>query len=153
MTDTSTDSGHVPPPIPQAEGAPSNAGTLMAKEIEDGKAMAILCYALNFAHLPFWIVPLVMRDNEFSLYHAKQCLTVFLVMAGSAIVGGLVCFVLAFACIGFLLMPLLILALAGGGITLNIIGLINTSKGECKPLPVIGGLAESWFGGIRKKTV
>ncbi len=112
------------------------------KEIEDGKPFAILSYALNFVGLPFFLVPLIMRNNEFSLYHAKQNLMLWLV----GIVGGVISGVLIALCVGLLLFPLLTIFL----LVLNIIGLINAIKGEAKPLPVIGKWGEDWFKGLRK---
>jgi len=111
-----------------------------AKTIEDGKAFAILSYALSFIGLPFFIVPLITRDNAYSLYHAKQALTIGL--TGAVI--SAVSFVLSFICIG------VITALVGGIflLVLNIMGLMQTTKGEAKPLPVIGKYAVNWFKGV-----
>ncbi|HIE10783.1 MAG TPA: DUF4870 domain-containing protein [Kiritimatiellae bacterium] len=112
------------------------------KEIEEGKPFAILSYALNFVGLPFFLVPLIMRNNEFSLYHAKQNLVLWLV----GIVGGVISGVLILLCVGVLLFPLLTIFL----LVLNVVGLINAIKGEAKPLPVIGKWGEDWFKGLRK---
>jgi len=112
------------------------------KEIEEGKPFAILSYALNFVGLPFFLVPLIMRNNEFSLYHAKQNLVLWLV----GIVGGVISGVLIALCVGVLLFPLLTIFL----LVLNVVGLINAIKGEAKPLPVIGKWGEDWFKGLRK---
>ena len=59
-----------PPATPGDEGA--GAPVMGAEEIEEGKAMAVLSYVLSLAGLPFFIVPLIMRNNDFALYHAKQ---------------------------------------------------------------------------------
>ena len=116
--------------------------SIEAKEIEDGKAFAILSYALSFIGLPFFIVPLIMRNNAFALFHAKQCLMLWL--AGIAL--SVVCAPLMAICIGFILLP-------AGGIfllVLGIMGLINSIKAEVKMVPLIGKFAEDWFKGIRK---
>ena len=114
----------------------------ISPEVEEGKIFAILSYVLSLICIPFFLVPLIMRNNEFSLYHAKQCLMLWLV----GIVGSVVSAILMVVCIG------LILSVVVGVfcLVLAIIGLINASKGAQKPLPVIGALAEDWFKGLRK---
>jgi uncharacterized membrane protein len=127
-------------PEPPAVVAP--APGMSAKEIGDGKAFAVLSYALSFVSVPFFLVPLVMRNNAFSLYHAKQCLLLWL--AGIAV--SVVCVPLMAICIGFILLPL-----AGIGlVVLGIMGLVAATRGEIKPLPLIGKYAEDWFKGIQK---
>jgi uncharacterized membrane protein len=142
MSDTPAPQAETPSPTP----SPSSAGgpQLSEKEIADGKTMAILSYALNFVNLPFWIIPLVQRDNEFSLYHAKQCLVAFIFLLPSAIIAGLSLMI----CVGAVLLPAVILA----GLVLNVMGVMNASKGVCVPLPVIGKFGEKWFAGMVKKT-
>lgn len=134
--------GNIPPtdaaPAPSAPSAPSAA----AQEIADGKAFAILSYAINFLSLPFWLVPLIMRNNEFSLYHAKQCLILWLAI----VVSYTVAVVSIFLCIGVVLVPLVIVA----SLVYNILGLINAINGKMAPLPLIGSFGEQWFAGIRK---
>jgi uncharacterized membrane protein len=130
----------MPPPLQPAQ---PNAGQFIpADEIQRGKLFALLSYAINFVGLPFWIVPLAMRDNDFSLYHAKQNFILFIFIMAIAIVA----LILSFFCIGFLLIPVVMLASIAG----NVIGIINVSNNVCKPLPLIGQLGESWFAGITK---
>ena len=114
----------------------------LSPEVEEGKAFAILSYALNFLGLPFFVIPLIMRNNVFSLYHAKQCLLLWL--AGVAV--SVVAVPLAAICIGVILIPAAIVFL----LVLNIMGLINACKAEQKPVPLIGKWAEAWFKGITK---
>ena len=83
-----------------------------------------------------------MRNNAFSLYHAKQCLMLWLV----GIVGGILSAVLAVVCVGVILG----LLLAIFGLVLTIMGIINASNGVVKSLPVIGRWGEDWFKGIVK---
>ena len=121
--------------------SPAPAGNVSA-EVEEGKAFAILSYALNFVGLPFFIIPLIMRTNAFSLFHAKQCLLIWLAGLAVSIIGTL----LTVICIG----PVILVT---GGIfllVLNILGLINSCKSEQKPVPLIGKWAEDWFKGIKK---
>lgn len=112
------------------------------REVQAGKTFAILSYALSFIGLPFFLIPLITRDNAFTLYHAKQCLMIWL--AGLAL--SIVSAPLAVICVG------VILAIVGGVALLvfNIMGLINATKGEAKPVPLIGPWAVDWFKGIGK---
>ena len=135
-----------PPPGDPNPSMDPNSGDIPLKpiaapgpEVEAGKTMAILSYALTFVKLPFFLIPLFSKDNTFSLYHARQCLMLWLV----AIVLSLICIPLCFICIG---VPLLI-AVNVGALVLNIFGVMNASKGLYKPMPLIGGLGEKWFGG------
>jgi uncharacterized membrane protein len=114
-----------------------------AKEIEEGKAFAILSYVLGFLGLPFFLIPLIMRNNTYSLYHAKQCLMIWLVgMAGGMISSVLV----AVFCLGVITG----MALGVFILVVEILGIINAVNGEMKPLPVIGKYADEWFKGITK---
>ena len=137
--------GHSPPPIPTATLVPFpvDSSPMTEKEVGEGKAFAIISYVLNFLRLPFWLVPLIMRDNDFALYHAKQCMLLWI----AAMVATVAAVPLVFLCgIGI---PIII-GIAIAAIVLNVIGLINASNGRAKPLPLIGGYAERWFRGIHK---
>lgn len=111
--------------------------------------MAILVYIFNFFWPFFWVVPMLKRDNRFSLYHAKQGLTLLLIGAISCLVFGALT-VATFglgACISVPVMGLLGVA----GFVLNIFGLVYAIKGQVKPLPIIGVWGERWFGNIDVK--
>jgi uncharacterized membrane protein len=112
-----------------------------AKAVEEGKAFAILSYALGIVGLPFFLVPLIMRNNTFSLYHAKQCLLLWL----AGVVAFTAGFALVFLCIGMVLLPLV----GVGLLVLDILGLVNAVNGRQQPVPLIGKLAEDWFKGIK----
>lgn len=125
-----------------SEPVPAETEQEVSKDVEEGKAFAILSYVLSLIGIPFFLVPLIMRNNEFSLYHAKQCLMIWLIV----IVGGVASMILTLLCIG------IILGIAVGVfcLVLDIMGIINASNGEQKPLPLIGKLGEEWFKGIKK---
>lgn len=104
----------------QQPDAPQNNQT----DAEKNKMMAILAYII------FFIPLLAAKDSKFAMYHANQGLNLFL----TAIIGNIV---LGFIPIlGWLFMvtlfPITIIVFA-------IMGIINASKGEMKPLPLIGG--------------
>ena len=130
-----------PPPAAEAPAAPEPAA-VDSKEVEEGKVFAVLSYVLSLIGLPFFLVPLIMRNNEFSLYHSKQSLLICLAGIALSIVG----VPLIAICIGAILLPI-------GGIllfVLAVIGAIHASKGEMVPVPLIGKLAVDWFKGIKK---
>lgn len=131
--------------VPQNQPAPpatTGAAQISPREVEEGKAFAILSYALSIIGLPFFLIPLIMRNNAFSLYHAKQCLILWLF----GIAGGIVSAILAFICIGVILAVVLGIFL----LVLTIVGLVYAAQGEQKPLPLIGKWGEDWFKGITK---
>ena len=120
----------------------TNQTPQLPPEVEEGRTFAILSYALGLVGLPFFLVPLIMRNNEFSLYHAKQCLILWLAGLALSVAGG----ILTIVCIG-------VLVLMVGGIlllVLDVMGLINAIQGQTKPLPLIGKWGEEWFKGLRK---
>lgn len=136
-----TPEGSIKQPPPAQPPTAEAALAITEKEIEDGKAFAILSYALSFIGLPFFLLPLIMRDNAFSLYHAKQCLMLWI----TGMVGGTISSVLVVVfCLGVLTGLVLFVFL----LVLQVMGLISASKGEIKPLPLIGPYAEDWFKGI-----
>ena len=121
----------------------SSAPQLSQQEIDSGKTMAILAYIpIALIGLIVSIISVSTKSNAYALYHAKQALTLYI----CALVGGLICLPLCFICIGF---PLLI-AVEVGALVLCIMGIINSSSGQCKPLPLIDKFVEKLFGKIQK---
>lgn len=103
----------------QTMGAPD------PQDVEKNKVMAILAYIIFF-------IPLIAaRDSRFAMFHGNQGLVLFLAAVVINIVGGIIPFIGWFIILPFGWIAVLILA---------IIGIINASKGEMKPLPVIGGI-------------
>jgi uncharacterized membrane protein len=128
-----------PSPMPSEQPGPQ----MSAGEVQDGKVFAILCYVINILGFPFWLVPLILRNNDFALYHAKQCLMLWIF----GVIGGIVGTVLIpVFCIGAVILGVVIVAM----LVFNIIGLINALNGLTKPLPLIGPYAERWFASLRK---
>ncbi len=120
----------------------SGGPSMSPGDVKDGKVFAILCYVLNFLQIPFFLLPLIMRNNDFALYHAKQCLMLWLFV----LIGYAVSAPLFFICVG---VPLAI-AVFLASLVFNIIGLINSINERALPLPLIGTYAEQWFAGIKK---
>ena len=135
------------PAVPAPETPPPSEGAAStspedARDIEEGKVFAILSYVLTFICIPFFLLPLILRNNRFSLYHAKQCLMLWL----AGIVLSAISVPLTVICIGVILLPIAGVFL----VVLNIMGLINAVKEEQKPIPVIGKWGEDWFKGLQK---
>lgn len=92
-------------------------------DAEKNKGMAILAYFI------FFIPLLAAKDSKFAMYHANQGLMLLLTSIGVSIVLGIIPILGWFLA---LFWPLVVLVLL-------VMGVINASKGEMKPLPVIGG--------------
>jgi len=123
-----------PPPV-----APSSPPS----DVESGKTMAILAYIpIALVGLIVSIISISTKNNSFGLYHAKQALALYICW----VVVALCCLPLCFLCIGI---PLIV-ATNVCGIILCILGIINSSSGQSKPLPVTGKFADKWFGNIQK---
>jgi len=101
-----------------------------SEEESDGiNAIAIFSYL----GILFLIPLLAAKDDDFAQYHAKQGLTLFVVVVIGMFVG-------AVPIIGWLLAPFISLA----AIILGIIGIINVFKGKKKQLPLIGQYADQF---------
>ena len=96
------------------------------EDVVSGKTMAILAYLVFF-------IPLLMEDmkkNNFVMYHTEQAIVLVIINIVVAIVGTVTCG------IGLILyIPWLIFL---------IMGILNASKGECKPLPLVGSYGEKF---------
>ena len=93
-----------------------------AADVESGKLWAILSYVFGILA----IVPLLQKDNDFALFHARQVLVLLIFSVPTC--GGCVI----------------------GALVMVVIGLINAINGRYEPLPLIGRFGEEWFGGIQK---
>lgn len=102
-----------PAAVPQANNA----------DMEKNKGMAILAYIV------FFIPLLAAKDSKFAMYHANQGLNLFLLAVAISVIGTVVPFFGWFLILPFGHLAVLIFA---------IMGIINASKGETKPLPLIG---------------
>ncbi len=127
------------------EATPSPPPTQISQqEIDSGKTMAILSYIpIALLGLIIAIVCVAQKNNAFSLYHAKQALTLYICAIAAYVISIPLVFVF---CLGTALMALTGLAT----LALCILGIVNASNGQCKPLPVIGQFADKWFGKIQK---
>lgn len=93
-------------------------------DIEKNKAMGILAYIL------FFIPLLAAKDSKFAMYHANQGLSLFICAVAVQVFANFIPF------IGGLIGGLCSL----GMLVLMVVGIMSASKGEMKPLPLVGGL-------------
>lgn len=116
-----TQNTQTPPVTPAAPAGNS--------DVEKNKLFAIIGYIFPI----LFFVPLVSdaKNSPFAKYHANQQLNFLLF----TVVGYIASSILTFILIGILLWFVVCI----GSIVFMIMGIINASKGEMKPLPVIGG--------------
>ena len=85
--------------------------------------MALLAYIIFFVPL------LAAKESRFARYHANQGLILFLCAVAVNVVGGII------PLLGwFIILPVGNLLVFG----LAVYGILNTVKGEAKPLPIVG---------------
>ena len=114
----------------EASKAPeAGAPKATANDVDKNKAIAILGYIIPI----LFFVPLVTdsKNSAFAKYHANQHLVLLIAWIVVEVIGGMI------PLIGwFLILPFGTIAL----IIFAIMGIINASKGEMKPMPAIGGI-------------
>jgi uncharacterized membrane protein len=125
---------------------PALRPTLTPAEMESGKTMAILSYALLLVGVPLCLLPLFTRENAFSLYHAKQATTLWL---GALIAVVVLVLISPLMCLCPPAIPVLGPAIGVGFLVLTIFGLIAAVKPEVKPVPLLGSLAERVWRGLQ----
>jgi uncharacterized membrane protein len=117
---------------PSGTPDPNNPFGYPGEDVEQGKLLAILSYLVPIV----FIVPLIQKDNHFSLFHAKQVVLLVIGYIIATIIATITCG------IGMILyLPLFVL---------NIMGLVYAIQGQYKPLPLVGKWAEDWFKGVKK---
>ncbi len=97
-------------------------------DVEKNKLMAIIGYIVPI----LFFVPLITdaKDSPFAKFHANQQLVLLIVAIAVNLAGTFIPF------IGwFLILPVGMILV----IILAIMGVINASQGQMKPLPLIGG--------------
>ncbi|TAL67573.1 MAG: DUF4870 domain-containing protein [Bacteroidetes bacterium] len=106
------------------------------QDIEQNKTMAILAYII-------WLVPLIAANqSKFARYHTNQALILSICIVAFWIVMAIITAILPwgfFLTIG-IVFSLLWIAVWIFALVCIIMGIITASKGEAKPLPVIGNL-------------
>jgi len=128
----------IPPPAPQVpRPVPESTSEYPLEDVEKGKLLAVLSYVIS----PLWIVPLIQRDNAFSLFHAKQAMILnivglavwLIIMVISVVTCGIGGF-LGFAAV-VLLYPW-------------IMGVVASANGKYEAVPWFGGLADKYLSNM-----
>jgi uncharacterized membrane protein len=107
---------------------------------QEDKTVAILAYITLIG----FIIAIVMHGSnktKLGAYHLRQALGLIALSVGTWILLIILMFIPCVGMIFALLSPFLWL----GVLALLIIGIINASAGNEKPLPLIGGMAEKMF--------
>jgi len=134
-----------PPPepagVPETQPPPSTTKPELG---QNSTLFALLSYASMFLGFPIFILPLAQRDDEFSLYHARQAGAVYILW----LILFAVVFILSFVTCGFgaMLVPLVFLAYVPA-----IHGMILAAQGEMREPVMLFGLGDRIFGGITVK--
>jgi uncharacterized membrane protein len=133
MTEESTSSTETTPPVSGGGADPNNPYGYPMGDVEEGKLFAILGYIIPLV----FIVPLIQKDNHFSLFHAKQVILLVIACVAASVLT-----VIPFlGCLTiFLFLPILVFV---------IMGLVFAIQGQYKPLPLIGQYAEEWFKSVK----
>jgi hypothetical protein len=133
--DIPEDSSATPPS--DAWDVPADAVPMNPNDVEDGYAVARLCYLFNFAILPFCLIPYVRRDNAYTLFHAKQALALWIGLVGVGMLGQLLLAVQLGLWIWLGGFPVLWI--------LNWSGLRQVQDEFARPLPLFGLHPQDWF--------
>lgn len=112
-----------------------------AQTIESGKLIATIGYVL----WPVALLPLIKKDNAYSLYHARQAVALLVAAVAAMIPLWGIFFVFAIIKLGVVAM---ILSLAFTAVMLGfvVVGAMNAWKGRVRPLPLLSGLVHRLFG-------
>lgn len=108
------------------------------KDISDNKAFAILAYISWLVLIPIFAA----KDSKFARFHANQGFVLCLIETGwwlvSAIVGGILGFILWRAFVLVWLINLIFSLVNILFLVLMILGIVNAAQGKAKELPIIG---------------
>jgi uncharacterized membrane protein len=112
--------------------------------------LAILAYVIPIVG-PIYLM-LAQRENAYIQYHARQMLALALAllvlpMVWVAVAWPISWVPIAGVCVAAALFALVILGFLFG-VGLWIAGLVQVVRGRLKPLPVVWGISERWFGAV-----
>ena len=126
-----------PAPQPAPTPAPESNPDYPLEDVEKGKLLAVLSYVIA----PLWIVPLIQRDNAFSLFHAKQAMILNII--------GLAVYVLIMA-ISIVTCGIgSIIGFAGVALMYPwIMGVVASANGKYEQMPWFGSLADKYLSGM-----
>src|SRR5690554_3728250 len=131
---SSTLDAQSPQPTPEEQRRPRRFRYF---DREQGAGLAVLSYCSVLFGVPFFIVPLVLRDNPFSLHHAKAAGAIYLICYGFMLLAALNC---------ALFLPLALVAYIPA-----LIGIYRAAAGVEAGQAALGPLGERLFKFIEVK--
>lgn len=119
---------------------------------DQGKMWAALSYGSFFVGFPLGVIPLLQRDDDFALFHAKHATAVWLATFVLGLVLVFVYTVISFVTCGFgsLLFPILFVPLPWA-MVVSIHGLVLSLNGQLEEPMGAFGLGDLMFGQITLK--
>lgn len=129
---------HAPMTTTARQARPLSPQQLIDQDIESGKALALVSHASLLVGLPLFLIPMVTRDNQFALHHAKAAAVTFgalWIAAGLTVVTCGLLFPLLFLCY----VPMLV-------------GFVKAANGDLAGSWGGGNLGEQIFSGVRLKS-
>ena len=109
---------------------------------QNSTMMAVLSYGSMFLGFPAFILPMITKDDEFALYHARQAAAIYILW--------LILFAVIFAVsmvtcgFGAFLIPIIFLVYIP-----TIHGMILAAQGDMREPMMVFGLGDKMFGGIK----
>jgi hypothetical protein len=120
---------------------------------ENGKTMAALSYFGFFAGLPLGVLPLLQRDDEFAVFHARHATAVWLATFVAFVVGFFFYAVVTLATCGLgsiFVLPLLFV-IPVWPVVVGVHGLVLALNGRREAPFGTLGLGDALFGGVAAK--
>ena len=125
-------------------------GAPLAAVTDDGKMWAVLCYLTMIMGLPLAIIPLVQRDDDFALYHARHALAAYLAFTVVFVLFTALTVPLGLCTLGMstiVTLPATILMLLWP-LAVTVHGVILTINGERSEPVGVFGLGDMMFGNV-----
>ena len=136
-------SAHAPQGPPDSEAVAGAAVVEPANVDDTSKALAVLCHLSMFLGIPIWIVPLITRDNAFTLHHAKDAAVTW-ALGMTVFIGGLAIWILS---CGLLPVPFLVFVLY----IPMLMGIFSAANGQIEDIPLITPISRAVLGGVTVK--
>jgi hypothetical protein len=127
------------------------ASGLGVDEIRKGKAWAFLSYLSMILGVPLFAVPLLLRDNEFALQHAKWAGSAYVGFVAALVGGAVLSAVVSFVTCGILSPAVALSLLAFLFFVPALQGAIAALEGRVDEPIIVGEIAELLFDHISVK--
>ena len=111
----------------------------MAKDVEDGKACAILSYLL--VGIIWYFADDKMKKNSYVKHHVKQGLNLIVISIALSIVFSILMMTIILIPVIVVISPIVNIAL----LVLWIFGLVYVIKGDTKDVPLVGKFAKKYL--------